>query len=284
MMLLEASIGDAYGRVFEYADDTFVTAFNTAENYIKRKNEETPVGRYTDDAQMSLAIAEALIIGDWSPSVLVEHFFQAFKRDERTGYAKRFYRLLKEVKTSGELLERLTNQTGPGSDKSGASMRACPIGVLPSIGDVLQKSRIQAVITHNSTDGQNAAMAASLLTHYCLYNLGPKADVGCFIQDYVNGPWSAPWVGPVGEKGWQSVRAAITVVSESKTMREVLKRSIAFTGDVDTVATIACATAAHCREIENDLPKTFYDNLENGTYGRDYIADIDRKLMSLVNN
>jgi hypothetical protein len=127
-----------------------------------------------------------------------------------------------------------------------------------------------------------AAMAASLLTHYCFYNLGPKKEVGQFIQEFVAGPWSAPYIGKVEAKGWMSVRAAITAVVDGNSMTDVLKRSIAFTGDVDTVASIALAAASHCDEIKKDLTPALIDGLENGPFGRDYIIDLDRQLLELA--
>jgi len=278
-MLPELAIGDAYGAGFEYAPDTTVVAHNNASEYVPHPKHKMAPGVYTDDTQMSLAIAEMLIAGDpFMPSVLADKYVQVFKRDPRLGYARRFHALLTEVTTGEELLAKLA---GNASDKSGAAMRACPLGVLPSIGDIMTKCRIQAAVTHNSVDGMNAAMASSLLVHYCLYDLGPKAEAGRFIADYVEGGWIAPYVGPVGEKGWQSVRAAITALAESKSITEVLKRSIAFTGDVDTVATIAMAAASHCKEIENDMPKVLWEGLENGTFGRDYLIDLDKQLMGL---
>jgi hypothetical protein len=38
----------------------------------------------------------------------------------------------------------------------------------------------------------------------------------------------------------------------------------------------ACA-----EEIENNLPKTFYDDLENGQYGRNYLEELDKKILEL---
>lgn len=275
-MMLELTIGDAYGAVFEYASDSFVAAYNDPKAYVPRGGD--PTGRYTDDTQMSLAIAEALISREvWSPRMLAEHFVMAFKRDQRRGYAGKFYKFLKDVNNADEFLTRINGK----SDKSGASMRACPIGILPTIGEVLKKSRIQASLTHDTTDGMNAAMATSLLAHYFLYKRGPKDECGIFINDYVPGQWATPWIGDVGEKGWHSVRAAITAIVQSKTMTELLQKCIAFTGDVDTVATIAMGAAAHSDEIEQNIPPALIDGLENESFGRDYIIDIDRQLMEL---
>lgn len=277
-LLVAAALGDSYGAGFEYVPELIVLANNSGDKYFPHPKHKLAAGCYTDDTQMSLAIAELLIAGEpWLPNVITDKFYEVFKRDPRKGYSRRFQSLLESVSSGPELLEKLTGNNA--SDKSGAAMRATPLGVLPSIGDILTRSRIQAAVTHNSVDGMNAAMASSLLTHYCLYNLGPKAEAGQFIQDYVDGPWSAPWVGPVGSKGWQSVRAAITAVVESSKMTELLKRCIGYTGDVDTVATIAMAAAAHCKEIERDLPTALWDGLENGTFGRDYLIDLDTQLM-----
>lgn len=76
-----------------------------------------------------------------------------------------------------------------------------------------------------------------------------------------------------------SVRAAITAVQEGVTLAEILKRSIAFTGDVDTVATIALGAAALSAEIEKDLPAILFEGLEDGEFGRNHILELDRKLI-----
>ena len=53
---------------------------------------------------------------------------------------------------------------------------------------------------------------------------------------------------------------------------------INFSGDVDTVATIALAAASYSPEIEQDLPSNLYRNLERSTYGYDYLKELDIKL------
>ena len=65
-------------------------------------------------------------------------------------------------------------------------------------------------------------------------------------------------------------------------MSELLQRCIAFTGDVDTVATIALAAGACSADLAQDLPAVLVENLENGPYGRDYLVGLDQQLMALV--
>ena len=210
---------------------------------------------------------------------MADQFVEAFHRDPRKGYAQGFYNFLRSVRDGKEFLARIR----PKSDKSGAAMRAAPVGVFKTIEEVIDKSTIQAAITHNTPDGINAATAAALSVHYFLYKVGPKADLGTFIETHVPGNWTKPWKGKVGSKGWMSVQAAITAITESISMSELLKKCVSFTGDVDTVAAIALAAGSHSEEIDQDLPKHLHQGLENGKFGYDYILTLDKQLLSMHN-
>ena len=157
-------------------------------------------------------------------------------------------------------------------------MRAAPLGVLPTIGEIAEKCAVQAAVTHDTPDGINAALAAALMTHYFLYDLGPRERLPVFLQSQVDGQWLSPWFGKVGPKGWMSVRAAITAVVRNRRLTDLLRDCVAFTGDVDTVATIALAAASCSPEYEQDLPHGLLLGLENGAFGRDYLAALDRRL------
>ncbi len=279
-MLVELAVGDAYGAGFEYVEPSLVRHHNDLSGYFKHPRHRIKPGCYTDDTQMSLAIAE-MIVEDvpWTREAIAAKFVEVFKRDPREGYAGRFYKFLKQVKDGREFLANIR----PTSDKSGAAMRAAPIGVLSSVEEVIQRSETQARITHDTPDGIAAAVAASLMTHYFIYQLGSKDDVGRFLEEHASGKWSEAWRGQVGSKGWMSVRAAITAVRQNDKMGSLLRRCISFCGDVDTVATIALSSAAHSSEIEQDLPDHLVKGLENGTYGKDYLAKLDKQVMATVN-
>jgi ADP-ribosylglycohydrolase len=265
-MLLELAVGDAYGAGFEYASTGLIRKHNDATHYVQHPRHRGILpGMYTDDTQMSLAIAEALVSEErWTPHHLAARFVDVYKRDPREGSAEEFLASIR-----------------PDSDKSGAAMRATPLGVLPTIGQVIDRCQVQARLTHDTTDGVNAAVAAALMTHYFLYDLGPKSDLSEFLANQTPGQWSAPWIGEVGPKGWMSVRAAITAVMRNLRLSDLLQDCVAFTGDVDTVATIALAAASCSREYEQDLPETLITTLENGPYGKDYLIDLDRRLLGL---
>ncbi len=278
-MLVELAVGDAYGAGFEYVDKDFIETHNDLSRYVKHPRHDIVPGRYTDDTQMSLAVAEAIVSGeDWTPLMLANHFVEAFKRDPREGYASGFFDFLSRVRDGKQFL----NEIVPHSDKSGAAMRAGPIGVYPDSADVVMRATTQARMTHDTPDGIRAAVAAALMTHYFLHRLGPKDDLGAFLEKHVAGHWTESWKGKVKAKGWMSVHAAVTAIRNSESMSGLLRACIAFSGDVDTVAAIALAAGAHCQEVDQDLPNNLVVTLENQKYGRDYLSAMDKQLLSFV--
>lgn len=278
-MLIELAIGDAYGAGFEYAAEKYVRKHNTLTGYVRHPRHKLVPGSYTDDTQMTLGIAEALADGaSWTREVLAERFVKVFQRDPRKGYAKRFQSFLEATEDGESFLRDIV----PSSDKSGAAMRATPLGLIASTSELIDRCALQARITHDTTDGVNAAIASALLTHYFAFDLGPREEAGAFIEDLVAGPWASEWVGEVGPKGWMSVRAAITAVSQHNSLSEVLRASVDFCGDVDTVAVVALAAASRSREHTQDLPRALFDGLEDGTYGRRWLAALEPRLFEAV--
>jgi len=278
-LLLELAIGDAYGAGFEYADVAIIHRYNDLSRYIQHPRHGIQPGCYTDDTQMSLAIAEAIVADDpWTLDMLAGRFIEVFKRDPREGYASGFYHFLLHVQNGEQFLRDMR----PNSDKSGAAMRAAPLGIYPTLSTVIERCTLQAALTHNTPDGINAAVAAALMTHYFLYNLGHKKALGTFLETHVSGRWSTPWTGKVKAQGWMSVRAAVTAIISSDTMSTLLKTCIQFSGDVDTVAAIALAAGSCSPEIAQDLPSHLFDTLENGKYGREYLRRLDKQLMALT--
>ncbi|MFC6089135.1 ADP-ribosylglycohydrolase family protein [Saccharothrix lopnurensis] len=276
-MLVELAIGDAYGAGFEYADPDYVTRHNTLAGYVRNpRHPRLAPGHYTDDTQLTLALAELLVSGEpWTRETVAEAFVTAFHRDPREGYARGFHAFLGTVRTGEEFLARIR----PDSDKSGAAMRTAPLGLLPTPADVLHHTDVQARVTHDTPDGVAAARAAALAVHYCDRGLGPVASVGAWVADRLGSPvWARPWRGPVGPKGVASTRAALTALAAGGTLSGVLRACVAFTGDVDTVATIALAAASRSAEVVPDLPPVLVAGLENGAYGRDHLAAVDARL------
>lgn len=278
-MLIELAVGDAYGAGFEYAPAEWVREHNDLSAYVRHPRHGIKPGCYTDDTQMSIAVAEAVVSGaSWTPQLLAEQIVRAYWRDPREGYSRQFHAFLQTVTSGTEFLSRIR----PHSERSGAAMRAGPVGVYRNTREVIERTRLQAALTHNTEGGIHAAVAAALMSHYFIHDLGLKYELPAFLNRHVPGDWHLPWRGKVGSRGMMSVRAAVTAVIEHDSMRALLKACMAYTGDVDTVAAIALATGAHSREIRQDLPVHLIAGLEDGPYGRRYLEALDRRLLALA--
>src|SRR5262249_19516511 len=78
-MLVEIAIGDAYGAGFEYASERLVRERNDLSAYIQHPKHSLKPGSYTDDTQMSIAVALAIVSGErWTPALLARWFVTAF--------------------------------------------------------------------------------------------------------------------------------------------------------------------------------------------------------------
>src|SRR5436305_5727472 len=235
-MMIELAIGDAYGACFEDVEPAIIAATNDATSYRERGTHRRIMeGRYGEDTQMSLAIAEAVLSKEkWTPKYLAGKFVEVFKRNPRE-YTGSFYEFLRGAKNGADFVARVHRD----SDESGAAIRAVPIGLHHDVREVIRRSTMQAKLTHDTENGIKAAVAAALLVHYCARDVGPMKEAGQFIASHVEGKWDVPWKGKVGSKAPTSVRAAITAVIRAKTLRGLLKDCIAFTGNVSSVAAIA---------------------------------------------
>ncbi|MEM7297433.1 MAG: ADP-ribosylglycohydrolase family protein [Bacteroidota bacterium] len=278
-MIVEAAIGDAYGAGFEFADVEKIRNKNTLTQYEGHPLFPEIKGRYTDDTQMSIAIAELLIEGeDFTPLNIANRFVTAFKRDKRRGYAKRFYAFLEEVGDGGELLRRIY----PKSTRNGAAMRAYPLGVLKSEIQILEFAAIQAEVTHQTTEAITAAQTIALSSHYFIYQKGSKSELLPFLEDTLKMKWQTNWKTEVGVNARETVEAVLTVLIRANSLQEMLKKSVAFGGDVDTVASLTLAIGSLSEEVSNDLAQWMYEDLENGDYGHDYLVWLDTELLKLT--
>lgn len=300
-MLYEIAVGDAYGACFEGCDKDFVDRNNDLlytnhPRKLRKKPEDyqpalVQPGCYTDDTQMALAVAEAMLDDNepWTKESLADRFVEVFQRDERRGYTTYFLNVLLNSKSGAQMLSKI----GGKSTKSGGLMRAGVLGMYSNIDDVISKAKIQSSVTHDSWMGLNSAVGAALMTHYFYHRLGPKENLCQWLKSTYFGdaihedePFEAD--GEIvkcwkpGQRvrchAWDCLESAIYAIESHNTMSGVLQQCIAYTGDVDTVAAIAMGPASCSDEIEQNLPVELTDNLENRTYGKSYLLELDRRL------
>jgi ADP-ribosyl-[dinitrogen reductase] hydrolase len=278
-LLLAIAVGDAYGAGFEFEPADIVARENNGRRYRQNAGNGALPGRYTDDTQMSLAIAELLVAKvAWTPENIADAFVRTYRRDVRPGYARGFESVLKQCETGADLLRLIK----PNSDRNGAAMRAVPLGVLPTIREVREKAKIQAKITHDTPGGIASAQAVALTAHYGLYQVGKLADLPRFLEKQLPGyHWQEPWQGSVPLHGIGTARAAVTALVTHSRLSDLLKACVAYTGDTDSAAAIAVGCAVCFPVYTQNIPSALLRDLENGSYGRNYLRKVSKKLEAL---
>ena len=255
------------------------------EHYYDHPNRPKSKGHYTDDCQLSIAIAEASISGrPYTKEKFAKSFFDTYKRDRRGGYARNFQKLLEEVKTWEELLERLR----PDSDKNGAAMRSVPIGVLSGVSEVLSVAETQAKITHDTVGGITSSQIVALASHYSIYLDEPleKEPLLAWLKQYVIIPdefytdFDGPVVGP--GVGMVTARAVIDLITRNTNLLDVMRHAIIMTGDLDSVLSIALGIASN-RMDRSKLPDFLIYELEPGRkYGVEFLKNLGKDLFEKV--
>lgn len=279
-MLEEMAYADAYGVGFEFTDANHMALHDPKEygwRYVRHPKYPLKPGYYTDDTQMSVANCEVLLSGDYrNEQAFADAWVNAFKRDERAGYAGRFYDFLRSIRSGDEFLLKIQ----PHSERNGAAMRALPFGLLPDPVDVIQVARRQASITHDTAVGRDSAVAVALMAHYLYHGVGPKSEMTLWVADKVAGPWHRPWDKgtPVSVNGIATSHAAIQLVATLGSYSNILKEAVGLGGDTDSVAAIACGAASLSAEFDMDVPRELKAGLENGTYGREFLVHLDKKM------
>ncbi|MGC4042458.1 MAG: ADP-ribosylglycohydrolase family protein [Armatimonas sp.] len=275
-LLLALAIGDAYGAGFEFVPREEVEKDNTAWRYRKKSSNGTRPGFYTDDTQMSLALAEVLAEDrPWTSRTLADRFVTVYHRDPHPGYARGFESILKKCKNGDDFLRLIR----PDSIRNGAAMRSLPLGILPTVAKVKEYARIQASLTHNTEVGIASSQAIGLMAHYGLRQEGKLTDLIPFLTHQVPSiDWQTPWSGPVPVDGLATVRAVATLLTAHRSLHELLRASVGLTGDTDTVASLTLGAAVCFPEYRRNLSPALINRLEDSRYGRRYLVQLNKKL------
>ncbi len=299
-MLYELAIADAYGASFEFTDSKFISKNNKMRylRHPKRDHENIMSGQYTDDTQMSLAVAELMLESDMiiTQEDFAARFVHAFQRDPRKGYSGRMYDALKAVgkidlltgftsrNASFEFLQYLGNSS---STANGCVMRTLPIGLLPKREMIERFCILHASVTHTSLEAIEATIVTSMACHALYYNLcgsdGLVSWLACNnnpFNDYYSRFDAFNFCqSRVGCNAVETMIAAIWLVHKYKSLSLILRNAIQLGGDTDSVAAVAVGLASLAPDIKQDLPLSLKRGLENSTYGKGYLRELDKRLL-----
>lgn len=315
--LLRLAQGDAFAAATEYIkhprDDAVLEQALKMDCYVKHPTHHLAAGKYTDDTQMSIAVSEALLSGSpLTRHLFAQHFVSAFCRDPRDGYSRGFQYILETAKNAHSPFHEFMKLVTPESTKNGACMRSVPLGTICDIHEMLDTAKIQASVTHNTPEGIWSSQAVSLMSHYMFFELGDSLNLIKFLKSHlpasvstinlmptpqikcnttewnsylVSGLWSGRVTGRIAPlEGYHgialsTVKAVLTLLTEKRSMIDIMRQVISWGGDTDSVASIAWGIAAMSKDIDQSLEPFWLYGLEpGGLYGADFLTQLGSKL------
>ena len=278
-MLAELIIGDSYGTGFEGGGRALTRTCNHAKTYVTQAHQKVLPGHYSARGQGALVIAELMIGGQsWTRHLLADELIKAFKRDRRSGFNESFASLCGCAEDGKDFLKKMI----PMKLDAEAAVRACPLGILPRLADIMDGSRHQAKLTHDMEESVAAAIAAAKMVHYALYDKGPIGEVDVFVGQFLPGVFQVPWDGVPTESAVHVLSAAMTAFGRNNSMMKLLRDCVDVGGPTGCTAAIALAAGSVSCRYKQDLPQTLFEKLERGEYGAEYIAGLDEQFMKII--
>lgn len=312
--LLGVACGDILGSQVEGTEAQIIAGTHTNTGGRVVDFLEVLEGKYTDDTQMTIALADSLVE---SKGISLEHVANKYNEyfQPHRGYADASITALNAIAQGlgWEVTGRVAYREG--SFGSGASMRIAPLGIAyrNASDDVLHKAVVDAVLcTHThpqSVDGgfvQAKAVSVLVKTDPASF-AGPlpllETLLACARTDVIRGtiqkvinqvkryeanPSDTTLSATTGDDVIGNGVAAPDAIGSSllmfsrywKTPEDAIINAVALGGDTDTIAahTGALVGALHGNKW---IPQRWYDKIENDKQGRDFIIDLAKKLATL---
>jgi poly(ADP-ribose) glycohydrolase ARH3 len=297
--ILGCFLGDSFGAGFEGMTPDMA---RTHLNIISEKFPRT----YTDDTDMTLALAESIVeSGKVDPEDIAQKFSEHC--DLARGYGIGAIKAILALRSGAAWHQVSRVLFEKGSFGNGAAMRVSPVGLFyhHDIETLRKSATDQANITHTHPLGQwGAVMQASSVRLALLED--PQKSLN--KEELIIELREVLWPGPVeyqkalnemenmlvqekrfdasevvrrlgnGIEAHRSVPGASYVaLTHSPNFREAIQAAISLGGDTDTIAgMVGAIVGAHVGE--RGLPKEWLEQLEDGPRGRSFARGLAEKL------
>lgn len=302
--LLGTFVGDALGMPLEGRRR------RSRRQGIVREMLEDRLGRgtYTDDTQMTIALAQALV--DTRGSLDLDRVAALFSDhyERRRGYGANARAILVEIGQGAAWQDAVAAHSlpGGGSYANGAAMRVAPIALAmyPNEDAVGHSAEEQALVTgHGHPVGRFGARVQALAVLHAITSgeAGAPFPAYTFLRDVLAAcpdEFRAPltWLGDhldapllqaaeaIGtwSQAQQSVPMALwCFLSAEGDPEEALVRSVNAGGDADTIGAMTGAIVGG-HHGASALPRRWVEVLENGPLGRDHVLALADQLYDLT--
>lgn len=290
--LLGLAVGDALGGLFEAQSSNAIRArISTVEQLIAYPQEEI---WHTDDTQMAIGVAEALIERG---EIIEETLCRAFTSNyvPSRGYG-RGARAVLDAMEEGRDYRKVAEELFPGGSLgNGAAMRVAPVGLLFREDPVRlwEQARLSALPTHRHPLGVEGGQLLALAVALC--SRMEQFDRNSFFSELLARCESAEYrsklevaslaqaaddLAVLGNEieALHSVPTAIASFALAPESFESAISSVIFLGgDTDTLAAMAGALSGAYLGASR-LPARLVCLLENGPKGREYLLQLAAQL------
>ena len=293
--MLGHAVGDGLGAPYEGLLDDMIYRMGPAEAIVQGCQED--VIFYTDDTQMSIGVAEALIErGEIEEGTLCATF--ASNYDPARGYGQGARRILEAIR-DGEDWRSLSQGVFPGGSLgNGAAMRVAPVGLLfcDDLDRVAEQAERSALPTHTHPIGIDGARLLAVAVALALRE--GRFDRKTFYQELSRFARTEEFqwqlsiarrmkrtdsVGGFGNslEAHRSVMTSIAIFAASPDdYLGVVGRAIGQGNDTDTLAAMAGALCGARLGVER-LPVHLIEKLEDDRKGHRYLEELAGKLFDL---
>lgn len=271
------AIADALGAPYEFADAGRRAKYDGTMG----------LGVYTDDTQMTVAIAEHMLLdGRKSQESYAEFFIEAYRRDPRAGYSKRTRAALESPSPSRMLEKGVFGPRGNGS-----VMRCLPLGLYADPSEVVGRALVQSTATHLSLAAANASALTALAAHYVYHRWESRRGLLDFLVSHL-GEGVVRHVlkdGKVdGEIGNDAVHTASWCVRTAANILEMdsvtdtgaesaCRLAVMTGGDVDSMCAVASGIISLKAGYRYEFAK-HEKSMAAEPYGIEYLTQLDQKL------
>lgn len=291
--LLGLAVGDALGGRFEaQSAEHLRQRFSGVESLINYVADEI---WYTDDTQMTIALAE--VLADHG-EILEQPLCAAFVANyvPSRGYG-RGARMVIEAMEEGEDYQAVASKHFPGgSYGNGAAMRVAPVGLFFHDDEamLLEQARQSALPTHVHPLGIEGAQLIATAVAYVTRSDEFKRDEffrllisHCQSEEYREKLATAAKIESTeqlaglgnGIEALESVPTAIASFALSpESYAETIGNVILLGGDTDTLAAMAGAISGAYLGVEA-IPKRLLDRLEESPKGKAYLRNLASRLL-----
>ena len=252
--------------------------------------------RYTDDAQMAIAVAEVLVSrDDPSPEDYAASYVENF--EIWRGYGGGAKRTLRALSEGTSVHDAARIAFPDGSYGNGAAMRVAAVGLrfANDQGRLLEQARRSALPTHCHPIGIDGALLIAAGTAFALRTASAPFDRDSLWKELgglpesrefeakleaaraVTDPAQLPSLGT----GIAAHDSAVTALALFALFPDdypgAVSHAVCMGGDCDTIAAMAGGLVG-ARVGEAALPEIWLERLEDGPKGRTFIAELATKL------